>query len=87
MISGYHFITMQNSEPDYHSMYIGMEHELSNKSHLFPAGCHNTAVPYLTRETSSKKITYTDLYATYKNLQDSDTSRICGVYVLDFWCT
>ena len=22
------------------------------------------------------KITYTDLYATYKNLQDSDTSRI-----------
>ena len=51
MISGYHLITMQNSEADYHSMYIGMEYELSNKSHMFPAGCHNTAVPYLTLET------------------------------------
>ena len=50
-ISGYHLITMQNSEPHYHSMYIGMEHELSNKCHLLPAGSHNTAVPYLTLET------------------------------------
>ena len=50
-ISGYHLITMQNLEADYHSMYIGMEYELSNKCHLLPAGGHNTAAPYLTRET------------------------------------
>ena len=50
-ISGYHLITLHNSEAGYHSMYIALEHELSNKSHLLPAGCHNTAVPYLTLET------------------------------------
>ena len=38
-------------EADHHSMFIDMEHEISNKSHLLPAGSHNTAVPYLTRET------------------------------------
>ena len=27
-------------------------------------------------DSSLTKITYTDLYTTYKNLQDSDTSRI-----------